>query len=429
MAALARLMEDGMNRTRRAVTLGLAAAGLSACSGGLPGFGGSESSNGASGGTSMQPVPDSGFDAWLAEFRPRARAAGISEATLDSALDVAGYLPDVIERDRNQTEFTRTLEDYLAIAASDDRVRDGRAALNRHGSTLESIEARYGVEPHVVTAVWGLESNYGTRRGDIPVISAVATLAYDGRRGRFFEQQLIAALRILQNGDVTPEGMTGSWAGAMGHTQFIPTSYLEQAVDFTGNGRRDIWSDDPTDALASAAAYLSGAGWRRGQPWGVEVQLPEGFNTGLTGRSSTRSPGDWAAQGVRDMEGGRVPDHGAASIIIPEGPRGPAFMTFRNFTVITRYNNSENYVIGVGHLSDRLRGGPPIQGSFPPDAQGMSISDRRELQRRLTDAGFDTDGVDGVIGANTESAIRDYQRSAGLAVTGEPSSDLLARLR
>ena len=279
-----------------------------------------------------------------------------------------------------------------------------------------------------MAAVWGLESFFGERRGTVPVISALSTLAFDGRRGAFFESQLIAALKILQNGDVSPAGMTGSWAGAMGHTQFIPTSYLAYAVDFRGDGRRDIWGDDPTDALASTGAYLANSGWTRGQPWGVEVRLPDGLS-GPFGRGSTQSVGSWTGQGVRDMGGAQVPDHGAASVIIPAGRSGPAFMTFRNFTVITRYNNAENYVIGVGHLSDRLRGGGPIRGVFPPDVQGMTIGDRQELQRRLTAAGFDTEGADGVIGAKTRAAIGGYQASLGLAVTGEPSLDLLARLR
>jgi membrane-bound lytic murein transglycosylase B len=360
------------------------------------------------------------FDAWVAGFRPRAEAQGISPSTLDAAFRYVGFLPEVLERDRAQTEFTRTLEDYLAIAASDERVANGRAALAQYGGVLSEIDARFGVEPHVVTAIWGLESSYGARRGTVPVISATATLAFDGRRGAFFEQQLVAALRILQNGDVTPEAMTGSWAGAMGHTQFIPTSFLAYAVDFRGDGRRDIWSDDPTDALASAAAYLDRSGWRRGQPWGVEVRLPAGFS-GPTGRGATRSPGFWAERGVRDMDGRTVPGEGPASIIVPAGTSGPAFMIFPNFSVILRYNNAENYAIGVGHLSDRLIGRPPIRGTFPPDAQGMTIADRRELQARLTAAGFDTQGSDGVIGSNTRSAISGYQRSVGLPVTGEPS--------
>lgn len=413
--------------TRRAVAFGLAAAVLASCSGGLRGGPPAVVARAAE--PQMLPVPNPGFDAWVAAFRSRAQAQGIAPATLDAAFRDAGFLPGVVERDRNQTEFTRSLEDYLAIAASEERIRNGRAALARHAPLLAEIEARHGVEPEVVTAVWGLESSYGTRRGNVPVIAALATLAYDGRRGAFFESQLLAALRILQNGDVAPRDMTGSWAGAMGHTQFIPTTYLAYAVDFRGDGRRDIWAEDPTDALASAAAYLSRSGWRRGQPWGVEVRLPPGFDMGQTGRGATRSPADWAAIGVRDMEGRAVPDHGPASVIAPAGPSGPAFMVFRNFTVITRYNNSESYVIGIGHLSDRLRGAGPLRTPFPPDAQGLTIADRQELQRRLTAAGFDTQGSDGVIGPNTRAAISAYQQRSGLPVTGEHSRALLDRLR
>lgn len=407
-----------MTLSRRTFTLSLAACWLTACAGGV---------TRSSPAVAMQPVDNPAFDAWLASFRGRARAQGISEATLNTALRNAGYLPGVIERDRNQTEFTRTLEDYLAIAASDERVSNGRAALSQQSSALASIENRYGVDRAVVTAVWGLESSYGTRRGDIPVVSSTATLAFDGRRGAFFEKQLIAALKILQAGDTTPDRMLGSWAGAMGHTQFIPTSYLAFAVDHTGDGRRDIWDNDPSDALASTAAYLKRSGWQSGQPWGVEVRLPSGFS-GPFGRGSTRSPAQWAAAGVRDMEGKTVPNYGAASILIPSGATGPAFMVFRNFTVITRYNNSESYVIGIGHLSDRIKGGPAIRGRFPPDAQGFYIEDRRALQSGLTAAGFDTGGTDGVIGPNTKAAISGYQQANGLPVTGIHTRDLLARL-
>ncbi len=411
-----------MHVSRRSVLGGIAAAALTGCSGGAGSVGNASSA-------ATRAVPNPAFDAWVASFRQRAAAGGISQATLDLAFRRVGYLPDVIQKDRNQTEFNRTLEDYLAIAASDERIRMGKTALRQHGSTLSAIEGRYGVEQQIVTAIWGLESKYGTRRGDIPVISSLSTLAFDGRRGVFMEKQLMAALRILQKGDVTSDRMVGSWAGAMGHTQFIPTSFEAFAVDFTGDGRRDIWSDNPTDALASTAAYLKRNGWRTGQPWGVEVRLPQGFSTGQTGRGTRRSPDTWAAQGVTDMTGRAVPNHGSASILIPEGPRGPAFMVFGNFNVILRYNNAESYAIGVGHLSDRLLGRPPIQGSFAPDAQGMTIDDRKELQRRLTAKGFDTEGADGVIGANSEAAISAYQRSVGLPVTGQPSLDLLKRLR
>jgi len=411
-----------MTLTRRTVTLGIGAMTLSACTGGTaPAV--------KKPAPQMRAVPNADYDAWVAGFRIRAAGRGIGEPTLASAFRGAGFLPGVIERDRKQTEFTRTLEDYLAIAASEDRISTGRAKLRSHGAVLAQIEAKYDVEARVVTAIWGLESRYGARRGNVPVISALSTLAFDGRRGAFFESQLIAALKILQNGDVSIGNMTGSWAGAMGHTQFIPTSYQAYAVDFRGDGQRDIWSDDPTDALASAAAYLKRSGWTKGQPWGVEVRLPDGFNAAQTGRGKNQSTAAWAAQGVRDMNGAKVPNHGAASILIPAGAKGPAFMVFKNFTVISRYNNSVLYVIGIGHLSDRLIGGPVIKGNFPPDALGMTIGDRKELQQRLTDAGFDTDGADGVIGTNTRKAISAYQQASGLEVTGIPSVALLQRLR
>ncbi len=414
-----------MDLSRRSVVAGLMALSLPACMGG-----GVPMSAPAARQAPMRPQPNPEFDAWVAQFRGRATGAGIPSSVVTPALNGAGFLPDVIARDRRQAEFSRTLEDYItAIAVTDERIAGGRAALARHGSTLRAIESRYGVEAEVVAAVWGLESRYGTERGDIPVISALATLAFDGRRGAFFENQLLAALRILQRGDTSLANLRGSWAGAMGHTQFIPTTYQEYAVDFTGNGRRDIWAEDPTDALASAANYLSRMGWRQGQPWGVEVRLPEGFNTGLAGRGSTRAVSAWSGLGVRTMAGGSVGDHGPASLILPDGPRGPAFLVFRNFSVILRYNNSEFYAIGIGHLADRLRGGGPIRGNFQPDRFGLRLADRQEIQRLLTRAGFDTQGVDGVIGPNSQSAIRAYQQARGVEVTGQPSRGLLERLQ
>ncbi len=418
--------QAGFPTRRRAVALlgaaGLA-TGLAACGGGRLDVAAPDSAD------EYPAVPNAGFDAWIAAFRGRALGAGIAESTVQAALSGAGFLPKVIERDRNQAEVDRSLEDYLALAVDADRVRTGREMMRRHDAVLSAIEARFGVEKHVVAAIWGVESRYGARRGTIPVISALATLAYDGRRGAFFEKQLIAALRILQNGDVSPARMTGSWAGAMGHTQFIPTSYQAYAVDFGGDGRRDIWSDDPTDALASTAAYLKNAGWRRGQPWGVEVRVPAGFDAAQAGRGRNRSVAEWSAQGVTAAAGGALPDHGPAAILLPAGKTGPAFLIFRNFGAIARYNNAEKYVIAVGHLSDRLAGGGPLRGRFPPDAQGLSQADRRELQRRLTAAGFDTDGTDGVIGPDTIAAIEAFERSRGRPVTGIASLALLRLLR
>ena len=371
----------------------------------------------------------SGFPNWIAGFRGRARAAGINDRTFDAAFANVRYLPDSIERDRNQSEFVRPLADYMSTAVSDTRVSTGREMVQRHARVLAQIEARFDVEPHVVTAVWGMESNYGQRRGDTPLISTLATLAYDGRRGEFFESQLIAALKILQNGDVAPRDMTGSWAGAMGHTQFIPTSYEAYAVDFTGDGRRDIWADDPSDALASTAAYFRRFDWRKGQPWGVEVRLPRGFDYGQTGRTVTRRPGDWAQLGVVGVDGRAVPNYGDATLATPTGAGGPAFLLFSNYDVIGRYNNAEAYIIGVGHLSDRIRGAGPLQAAFPANERRLRRAEQRELQERLTNAGFSTNGVDGRIGPNTRAAIRAFQRSVGLPPDGHPSLGLLQRLR
>ena len=410
-----------MRVSRRWVTVAGAAALLSGCGGGMPSSGGGAAGPGGLP-PDLRPVPNAGWNAWVAAFRDRAQVRGIAPATLSSAFRDAGYLPGVVERDRNQTEVERTLEDYLAIVANETKVQQGRAALRQRGALLSQIEGRYGVPANVVAAIWGMESNYGTRRGDIPVISATSTLAYDGRRGDFFEKQLMAALRILQRGDVPASRLTGSWAGAMGHTQFIPTTFEAYAVDFGGDGRRDIWSDDPTDGLASAAAYLSKSGWRTGQPWGLEVSVPAGVSGGR------RSVGEWRALGVTRAGGGAVPDHGSAALLRPMGSAGPAFLAFRNFNVILRYNNAEKYGIGVGHLSDRLAGGGPIRADFGPDRYGMTIEDRKALQRGLNAAGFDAGTPDGVLGKKTEAAIRAYQQRVGLPVTGTPTRELLSRL-
>jgi membrane-bound lytic murein transglycosylase B len=370
-----------------------------------------------------------GFTRWIDGFRERAAAAGISDRTFRTAFAGVGYNADVIARDRNQAEFSKAIWEYLDGAVSQSRIENGSAALSRHRETLEAIEARYGVEKEVVAAVWGLETAYGAVRGSTPIVGALATLAYDGRRAAFFEEQLVAALRILQSGDTTPDRMIGSWAGAMGHTQFMPTSFLEHAVDFTGDGRRDIWGDDPTDALASTAAYLKHFGWTRGQPWGVEVRLPPVFDYALTGERVKKSPADWAALGVRAMDGSVVPDHGAASILMPAGARGAAFMIFQNFHVIERYNPADAYVIGVGHLADRLAGAGPIRAAWPREDRALTGAERRELQERLSARGFATGGVDGKVGPNTIAAVRAFQRSVGLVPDGYASLEVLGRLR
>lgn len=369
------------------------------------------------------------FRRWLTRFRAVAMRNGISATTLDRALKGIHYNTDVIQKDRNQSEFTKQIWDYLDSAVSKTRVKNGKAALSKNRKVLTVIETHYGVDKEVVVAIWGLESAYGSYRGNVPVIEALATLAYDGRRGRFFEKQLIAALKITQSGDVRPNKMTGSWAGAMGHTQFIPTSYLAYAVDFTGDGKRDIWSDNPTDALASTAAYLARFGWKKGQPWGVEVRLPKGFNYGITGERVKKSVADWTALGARDTSGKKVPNHGRASILLPAGAQGAAFMIFNNFHVLERYNTADAYVIGVGYLADRITGGPPIQSGWPRNDRPLRFSEKSDMQKRLTAAGFDTLGVDGVIGPNTIAAIRKFQSSVGMIPDGYASYEIIRRLR
>ena len=415
-----------MGWTRRiTLTIGGAAL-LQAC---LPTRGPSNRSTQSQQDPTLRPVPNAAYDAWLSAFRPRARAQGITQTTLDLGLQNAGFLPGVIERDRNQTETTRTTEDYLAIVASEEDVTLGRAQFRAARGTLNAIAAQYGVAAEILAAIWGVESRYGTRLGTIPVISATSTLAFDGQRGQFFEAQLIDALRILQRGDTTPSNLTGSWAGAMGHTQFIPTTYAAYAVDFNGDGRRDVWSNDPTDALASTANYLARSGWHRGQPWGLEVRLPAGFNTAQAGRGRWRSVTEWGTLGVQAATGGPLPDYGAAAILAPGGAGGPGFAVFHNFDVILRYNASTNYGIGVGYLADRIAGAGPLRGQFGPDATGLTQADRREIQNRLNRAGFDTGTPDGVIGDRTEAAIAAFERARGLPVTGRASPELLARLR
>lgn len=398
--------------TRRGALLGMGAF-LAACAGG-----GAPAR--APSAFRWHAAPNPAFDVWVQGFASRATARGIPAHVVSRAMQTARFIPEVVEKDRNQIEVKRSLEDYLAIAASDDRIALGRAALVRMGGRLNAIEARYGVPANVVTAVWGLESFYGTRMGDVPVFSALSTLAYDGRRGAFFESQLIAALKIVSAGDVAPDNMLGSWAGAMGHTQFIPTSYLAYAVDFTGDGRRDIWGGDPTDALASTAAYLAKSGWQRGQPWGEEVAAPSGLAGGR------KSAADWAALGVAGAHGGRLRGSGAATLL---QTGGPAFLLYGNYNVILRYNNAQSYAIGVGHLSDRIAGAGPLRAGFGPDSAGMTIDQRRALQQRLAALGHDIGTPDGVIGPKTNAAISAYQTSRGLPATGQPSLDLLARLR
>ena len=372
------------------------------------------------------PGDAAGFANWVNNFRPRAMASGISPGTYDRAMAIARFNPEVIRLDRRQAEFSRPVWLYLDSAVSENRITTGRQMLAQHGAALNQIEARYGVPKEIVLAVWGMESNFGANRGKMQIIPSLATLAYEGRRAKFFEEQLIAALRILQAGDTDPAHMLGSWAGAMGHTQFMPTSFLQYAVDFTGDGRRDIWSDDPRDSLASTAAYLSRNGWQRGQAWGTEVRLPQNFDMRQIGKNNRKSASAWAAMGVTSVSGRGLT---GGSIIMPAGARGPAFMIGDNFRAILRYNNSDNYALGVSYLGERIAGRPGIQAAWPRSDRPLSSSERMEIQQRLMAKGFYQGEIDGLFGSATMEAVQAFQRSIGATPDGYPTSILLGQLR
>lgn len=379
------------------------------------------------GGEMAEMGTQEGLEAWVAAFRPRALAAGIPAATFDAALRGVAFNASVVERDRNQNEFTKTVWDYLDTAVSADRVALGIKAVDRNRDLLERIEAEYGVEKEVVAAVWGLESAYGTYRGDLPVLGSLATLAYEGRRGAFFEAELIAALRIVEGGHV--ESFAGSWAGASGHTQFMPSSWEDFAVDFDGDGKRNLWGEDPADALASTANYLRHWGWTKGQPWGLEVTLPKGFDYDQTTERVVKPVADWVALGVAPVAGGVLPDHGPGSILLPGGARGAAFLIFPNFQVIEKYNTADAYIIGIGHLADRIKGGPAIAATWPRELRALTLEERKELQDLLGRAGFDPGGVDGRMGPKTIAAVKAFQKAKGLVPDGYPSLEVLDLLR
>ncbi len=378
----------------------------------------------------IQPIGTAeGFRAWIAEFRPRAVQAGITSATFDRLIPGVSFRPDVLERDRRQDEFTKTIWDYLDKAASDDRIAAGRKALAKHGPLLDQIEARYKVDRATVVAIWGLESAFGAVRGDIPVLDAVATLSYDARRAVFFEAELIAALQMIQSGQVTPQDLKGSWAGASGHTQFMPTSVLATAVDFQGTGQPDLWSDDPADALASTAAYLAKAGWKRGLNWGWEVTLPRDFDVAITGSRTPRPLSAWTELGLTLASGAPLPQGDWAALILPAGARGPAFLITDNFAAIEAYNRADAYVIAVGHLADRIQGGPPLHHPWPRDLRALTLPERQELQSRLAGEGLYSGQPDGKIGPLSVAAVKAFQRAQGLPPDSYASLPLLTALR
>lgn len=379
-------------------------------------------------------LSDAGFDRWVREFWPVAAKSGIRPGTYNAAFAGVKPDPEVLKKADYQPEFVRPLWDYVDSAVSQKRIATGRDMLVRHRRLLVRIESTYGVDRHILVAIWGMESSYGAVLQNPKIVKSVirslATLAYgDPRRSRFARKQLIGALQILQNGDISVAKMTGSWAGAMGHTQFIPTTFSAYAVDFTGDGRRDIWHSE-ADALASAANYLNKAGWRSGKTWGYEVRLPGGFDYSHADKAKTLTISQWHQRGIRRVQGRPFPrPDDKAVLVLPAGAHGPAFLMLRNHYVIKRYNNATAYAIAIGHLADRLRGGDAFIQPWPKGERALRNVEIREIQSRLARAGYYGGAIDGKIGPQSKAAIRTYQRQAGLAPDGFAGATLLSRMR
>lgn len=365
----------------------------------------------------LAAAPQDDFDRCLAALQPQAVKQGVSAAGFTRF--TAGLTPDlsVLPLLDAQPEFTTPLWDYLAALVDTQRVDDGRARLAEHRDLLARVSAQYGVDPATIVAVWGVESDYGRVFGKRPLLQSLATLSCNGRRQPFFRGELLALLRLLDAGELSADGLTGSWAGAFGHTQFMPSTYARIAVDGDGDGRRDLVASIP-DALASTANYLKQAGWRTGQPWGIEVKLPAGFNAGLAGRTQRKPLADWRALGIVPIGGGALAPEGLpadanAALLLPTGAQGPAWLVFRNYDAIYAYNAAESYALAIATLADRLRGTPGIVAAWPTDDPGLGRTERRELQTLLLARGHDIGAADGMVGTATRRAIQAEQQQLG----------------
>ena len=383
---------------------------------------------------SLAQTDEAAFGQCLLTLRTQAISAGVSPATF--ARVTAGLQPDpaVLQLLDAQPEFTTPIWDYLAVLVDEERIADGRKMLADHGALLDRLAVQYGIDPATVVAVWGVESDYGRVFGKRPLVQSLTTLSCAGRRQRFFRSEWLALLKLIERGDVRAEGLMGSWAGAFGHTQFMPSTYARIAVDGDGDGRRDLVASIP-DALASTAHYLQRAGWRKGEPWGREVRLPPGFDSSVSGRTARRPLRTWLARGLLDPAGQplTVPGLAAdapAALLLPSGRSGPAFLVFRNYDAIYAYNAAESYALAIALLSDRLRGGPGLVASWPTDDPGLGRAQRRELQRLLIARGYAIGNADGLIGTATRHAIQAEQQRLGLhPADGRAGQRILEALR
>lgn len=374
---------------------------------------------------------DAKFQAWIADFRATAMASGISAATYKRAFaGVTEIDPEVLEKAKFQPEFTAPVWDYIDNRVNENSVATGREMAKKYSRWLGAIEKSFGIDRNILLAIWSMETNYGEimKRDDVmrDAVRSLATLAYaDPRRGKFGRTQLIAAMKILQSGDIDRSHLTGSWAGALGHTQFIPTSYIAYAVDMDGNGKRDIWNSVP-DALATAANLLRKNGWQSGQTWGYEVVLPAGrkFPAG------SKSIAEWQQLGVVRANGKAFPNGSVkATLKVPDGRQGPSFLMTKNFFVLKNYNNADKYALGVGLLADQIAGSTGLRQDWNRPFTPITMKEREELQHHLTELGYYDGKVDGKIGSGSRNAIQAFQTRMGLDPDGHPSKEVLTILR
>lgn len=376
----------------------------------------------------MAKAQDDGFRAFIEGMWPQARSAGVTRQTFDNAFAGVTFNASVRRSSAAQAEFVKPVWSYLQSTVTAQRINKGREMAARYADTLAAIERRYGVSRYAVLSVWGIETNFGGFTGKLPVIRQLASLAHAGVRPEFYRNELVSALVILQQGHISSGQMVGSWAGAMGQTQFMPSSFLKHAVDFDGDGRKNIWTSVP-DALASTANYLRNFGWQGALSWGYEVTLPAQFNLA---RHEVLKPGPfshWAAAGLKRPGGKPLPRSGEGFLFLPAGQRGPALLLTVNFRVIKEYNRANSYALAIGHLADRIAGGGPLSKPWPKGEKGLTVSEAREIQQRLQKMGYYTGKIDGMFGDLVKTAVRNFQIKAGLPADGYADRALLLRMR
>ena len=379
-------------------------------------------------GNVVADVEQGDFAACVSDLQSRALAQGLPRPLVSDVLGAVKFLPRVIELDRDQPEFRQSFSAYLRARVNETRVRRGRELLGRHRELLDRLTREYGIPGRYLVSFWGMETNFGSYLGTMPTLDSLATLACDPRRSAFFSRELLAALELMDREGLAAETMRGSWAGAMGHTQFLPSAYKRHAVDGDGDGTIDLWNSE-VDALTSAANYLADLGWRHGERWGREVRLPEGFPYARSGLAQRARLEQWREMGVRRSNGQPLPAADMrGAVIVPMGHRGPAFLVYDNFEVIMKWNRSQAYAIAVGHLADRIAGGGPLRADLPQVETAPSRSQIVQLQRGLTEQDFDPGDIDGAMGPATRGALRAFQQARGLVADGYPGPETLEAL-